>query len=183
MAETDLVELVDEAGRGTGSTTVGEAHAAPGRLHRAFSVVLTRPDGQMLLQRRADAKLRFPGLWTNSCCGHPLPGTDVRDRAALRVREELGVELVDAREVGTFVYRAADASSGHVEREHDHVIVGRCTGDLRPDPDEVSQTEWVTSQRAHELVAAGLVTPWFADVLRLVDEAADTASHTTTGTD
>lgn len=175
MAETDLVELVGEDGVATGSTTVGEAHTAPGRLHRAFSVVLTRPDGRMLLQRRADAKLRFPGLWTNSCCGHPLPSSDVRERAALRVREELGVELVDAREIGTFRYRAADAVSGHVEREHDHVIVGSCTGELRPDPAEVSATEWVTSQRAHELVDAGLVTPWFADVLRLVD--ADTAAR------
>lgn len=172
MAETDLVELVDEHGQAAGSTTVGEAHRAPGQLHRAFSVVLTRPDGRILLQRRADAKLRFAGLWTNSCCGHPLPGSDVRDRAALRVREELGVELLDAREVGTFRYRAADETSGHVEREHDHVIVGRCDGDLRPDPDEVSATEWVTPERAHELVAAGEVTPWFAGVLRVLDEDA-----------
>ncbi|MBO3094591.1 isopentenyl-diphosphate Delta-isomerase [Cellulomonas dongxiuzhuiae] len=171
MAETDLVELVDEDGNGTGTATVGEAHTAPGHLHRAFSVVLTRPDGRILLQRRADAKLRFPGLWTNSCCGHPLPGADLRERAALRVREELGVELVDAREVGAFRYRAPDASSGQVECEHDHVIVGRCSGELRPDPAEVSQTEWVTPQRAHELVAEGQVTPWFADVLRLVATA------------
>ncbi|ADG75928.1 isopentenyl-diphosphate delta-isomerase, type 1 [Cellulomonas flavigena DSM 20109] len=174
MAETDLVELVDEHGRAMGETTVGAAHAAPGRLHRAFSVVLTRPDGRILLQRRAEAKLRFPGLWTNSCCGHPLPGSDVRERAALRVREELGVELVDAREVGTFRYRAADATSGHVEREHDHVIVGSCTGELAPDPAEVAETAWVTTERAHELVAAGEVTPWFADVLRLL-EASRTA--------
>ena len=168
MAETDLVELVDEDGTPTGTTTVGEAHAAPGRLHRAFSVVLTRPDGRMLLQRRAHAKLRFPGLWTNACCGHPLPGSDVRERAALRVREELGVELVDATEVGTFRYRAPDASSGHVEREHDHVLVGRFEGDLDPDPDEVAETRWVTPAEAQALVDAGEVTPWFPDVLRLV---------------
>ncbi|GIG41097.1 isopentenyl-diphosphate Delta-isomerase [Cellulomonas phragmiteti] len=174
MAETDLVELVDEHGDAAGTTTVGQAHAAPGRLHRAFSVVLTRPDGRMLLQRRAETKLRFPGLWTNSCCGHPLPGADLHARAALRVREELGVDLVGAREVGTFRYRAQDAASGHVEREHDHVLVGRCTGELRPDPEEVAEVEWVTPARAHELVAAGVVTPWFADVLRLVD--ADAAS-------
>ncbi|MBO0923496.1 isopentenyl-diphosphate Delta-isomerase [Cellulomonas sp. zg-ZUI199] len=172
MAETDRVELVDEDGRATGTTTVAEAHRAPGRLHRAFSVVLTRPDGRMLLQRRALTKLRFAGLWTNSCCGHPLPGTDLHERAALRVREELGVELVDAREVGTFRYRAPDDVSGHVECEYDHVLVGRCEGELAPDPLEVDGTEWVTPARAHELVAAGVVTPWFADVLRVLDAAA-----------
>ena len=171
MAETDRVELVDEHGAATGETTVADAHRAPGQLHRAFSVVLTRPDGRMLLQRRALSKLRFAGLWTNSCCGHPLPGSDVVERATLRVREELGVDLVDVTEVGTFRYRAGDDVSGHVECEYDHVLLGRCEGEPAPDPLEVAQTEWVTSERAHELVAAGEVTPWFADVLRLVDQA------------
>ncbi len=36
--EKHLVELVDDAGRPVGATTVEEAHTAPGRLHRAFSV-------------------------------------------------------------------------------------------------------------------------------------------------
>ena len=171
MAETDQVELVDEAGRPTGVTTVGQAHRAPGQLHRAFSVMLTRPDGRMLLQCRAASKLRFSGLWTNSCCGHPVPGADVVTRAALRVREELGVELVDAREVGRFRYRAPDLSSGHVESEYDHVLVGAFRGELRPDPREVSRTAWVTPDEARGLVEHGRVTPWFADVLRLVDGA------------
>jgi isopentenyl-diphosphate delta-isomerase len=36
--EAHLVELVDEAGRATGSATVTAAHAGAGQLHRAFSV-------------------------------------------------------------------------------------------------------------------------------------------------
>lgn len=171
MAETDLVELVDEDGRATGTTTVGQAHSAPGRLHRAFSVVLTRPDGRILLQRRAAAKLRFPGLWANSCCGHPLPGADVRERAALRVRQELGVELGDAHEVGVFRYHAADTASGHVEHEHDHVVVGTFDGELRPDPDEVAETRWASLDEARALVAAGDAAPWLPGVLTVLDEA------------
>lgn len=26
----------------------------------------------MLLQKRADEKITFPGMWTNTCCSHPL---------------------------------------------------------------------------------------------------------------
>jgi isopentenyl-diphosphate delta-isomerase len=167
VAETDLVELVDEHGTAGGRTTVAEAHAAPGRLHRAFSVLVTRPDGALLLQRRALVKVRFGGLWTNSCCGHPAPGSDLLTSATTRVRDELGVDLVDAHEVGTFVYRAPDAGSGHVEWEHDHVVVGRVEGELAPDPDEVAETAWVTPAQARALVDAGEVTPWFADVLRV----------------
>lgn len=169
MAETDLVELVDEHGHATGRSTVAVAHAAPGTLHRAFSVLVTGPDG-ILLQRRSLAKTRFGGLWTNTCCGHPAPGADLVGAAVARTRDELGVELVDAREVGSFVYRAPDAGSGHVEFEHDHVVVGRCTGTLAPDPAEVVETAWVDAAQAHALVREGRVTPWFADVLRVADE-------------
>src|SRR5262245_49802763 len=51
--ERDLVELVDTSGGAVGTTTVAEAHAAPGQLHRAFSVLLFDPDGRTLLQQRA----------------------------------------------------------------------------------------------------------------------------------
>lgn len=43
-----------------------------GLLHRAFSVFLFNEDGQLLLQQRADEKITFPGMWTNTCCLHPL---------------------------------------------------------------------------------------------------------------
>lgn len=49
------------------------SNISTGLLHRAFSVFLFRPsDGRLLLQRRADEKITFPGMWTNTCCSHPL---------------------------------------------------------------------------------------------------------------
>jgi isopentenyl-diphosphate delta-isomerase, type 1 len=43
-----------------------------GLLHRAFSVFLFNEDGKLLLQQRADEKITFPSMWTNTCCSHPL---------------------------------------------------------------------------------------------------------------
>ena len=40
--------------------------------HRAFSVFLFNSKGELLLQRRSAAKITFPGLYTNTCCSHPL---------------------------------------------------------------------------------------------------------------
>lgn len=52
-------------------------------LHRAFSVFLFRPcDGKLLLQRRADEKITFPGMWTNTCCSHPLALQDEMEETA-----------------------------------------------------------------------------------------------------
>lgn len=41
-------------------------------LHRAFSVFAFTPNRRLILQRRSLEKITFPGLWTNTCCSHPL---------------------------------------------------------------------------------------------------------------
>jgi isopentenyl-diphosphate Delta-isomerase len=142
--EDHLVELVDDAGRANGDTTVAAAHQPPGQLHRAFSVMLVDPDGQVLLQRRAAVKTRFPLRWANSCCGHPQPGESLTEAANRRLREELGTGPVELTEVGVYVYYAEDPSTGRVEFEYDHVLRGefRPVAPLSPDPDEVAELRW-----------------------------------------
>jgi len=167
--EAVLVELVDEAGRPTGTATVDEAHRAPGRLHRAFSVVLVDPAGRLLLQRRSAAKTRFPLRWANACCGHPTPGRPVVDAALDRLAEEIGVRGVGLAEVGVYVYRADDPATGRVEHEYDHVLVGRVGGDppLSPDPAEVAELRWLPVAAVPGAVAAepSAYAPWLAGVV------------------
>mgnify|MGYP000919705071 CR=1 FL=1 len=76
--------------------------------------------GRILLQRRADTKYHFGGLWTNSCCGHPRPGEPVATAASRRLREEMGIDVV-LEAVASFIYRASDPESGLTEHELDHV--------------------------------------------------------------
>ncbi|SCE85102.1 isopentenyl-diphosphate delta-isomerase [Micromonospora coriariae] len=142
--EEHLVELVDDAGRARGEITVAAAHQPPGHLHRAFSVLLVDPDGQVLLQRRAAVKTRFPLRWANSCCGHPQPGEPLAEAANRRLREELGTGPVELTEVGVYVYYAEDPATGRVEFEYDHVLRGefRPAAPLLPDPDEVAELRW-----------------------------------------
>ena len=70
---------VDAADAITGSANKCDSHRftvqqPAGRLHRAFSVFLFDGDDRLLLQRRARSKITFPGVWTNTCCSHPLHG-------------------------------------------------------------------------------------------------------------
>lgn len=143
--EGHLVELVDDSGRAVGEATVAAAHQPPGRLHRAFSVLLVDPTGRVLLQRRAAVKTRFPLRWANSCCGHPLPGQSLAEAANRRLREELGAGPVTLTEVGVYVYYAEDPATGRVEFEYDHVLHAEFSPDdpLLPDPDEVAELRWV----------------------------------------
>jgi isopentenyl-diphosphate delta-isomerase len=167
--ELELVELVDATGAALGESTVEAAHTAPGALHRAFSVLLTDPDGRTLLQRRAGTKTRFPARWANTCCGHPAPGEGVVDAATRRLGEELGLRSVGLTEIGVYVYRATDPATGRVEHEYDHVLMGRGPVDAAPvpDPAEVSEVRW-----SHPSALTGLIAdrpddyaPWLAGVL------------------
>ncbi|MEV0252489.1 isopentenyl-diphosphate Delta-isomerase [Nocardia sp. NPDC050712] len=167
------VELVDEAGRAVGACPVAEAHTAPGRLHRAFSVLLFDDAGRVLLQQRAGVKTRFPLLWANTCCGHPAPGEPIEAAAAVRLAEELGL-ATPLREVGEFVYQAQDPVTGRVEYEWDHVVIGKlAAGVPRPDPAEVADFVWVSPQELRDAMSAepGNYTPWLAPVLKIATEA------------
>jgi isopentenyl-diphosphate Delta-isomerase len=166
-----LVELVDAAGDPVGTGTVAQAHAPPGRLHRAFSVVLYDETGRTLLQRRAAGKTRFASRWSNACCGHPAPGQDLATAAAARLTAELGLTAT-LTEVGVFTYHAGDPTSGLVEREWDHVLVGRVRHDVEvvADPAEVSEYAWVAPATLDAALAAypDDYTPWLPGVLRTV---------------
>ncbi|HET6762144.1 MAG TPA: NUDIX domain-containing protein, partial [Longimicrobiaceae bacterium] len=83
MAKVEQVILVDPDDREIGAAEKLAAHVDGGALHRAFSVMVFDARGRMLLQRRAAGKYHSPGLWTNTCCGHPRPGEAI-DRAAGR---------------------------------------------------------------------------------------------------
>jgi isopentenyl-diphosphate Delta-isomerase len=173
--ELMLVELVDEAGAAIGSCSVAEAHAAPGRRHRAFSVLLYDQAGRVLLQRRAAVKTRFASRWSNTCCGHPAPGQDTAAAAAQRLVEELGLtpeHTTPLTEIGVYPYDAADPGSGRVEREWDHVLVGTLTsGSPVPDAAEVSDYAWVPPVALRSGLSASPddYTPWLPGVLTVAE--------------
>ncbi|MFC3503693.1 isopentenyl-diphosphate Delta-isomerase [Micromonospora krabiensis] len=184
--EAHLVELVDEHGRAQGETSVAAAHQPPGRLHRAFSVVLVDPDGLVLLQRRAAVKTRFPLRWANSCCGHPGPGESLSEAANRRLREELGVGPVELTEVGVYVYYAEDAATGRVEFEYDHVLRGefRPGAPLRPDSAEVAELRWAepTALEADLRADPQTYAPWLGGVVDRLLHPAEPAAPTTVAT-
>ena len=153
-AASDMLVVVDVRDREVGSATKERVHTE-GLLHRAFSVVLLREGEagcEILLARRAEGKYHSAGLWANSCCSHPRAGEDTVGAAYRRVREELGCEATGLEDVGHFAYRA-DFDDGLVEFEVDHIIFGFCCGEPNPNPEEVSETRWVTPDALSNMIA------------------------------
>lgn len=165
----EQVILVDESDTPIGECEKLAAHQSGGRLHRAFSVFIFNEEGKLLLQRRAVKKYHFGGLWTNTCCSHPRPGETTLAAAQRRLTEELGF-TTELTELGSFLYRAEDSTSGLTEHELDHVFVGHFSDAPSPNPDEVMDWCW----QAMDEVEAELsrhperFTPWFPLALRYV---------------
>jgi len=169
---SQLVELVTESGVHCGQSTVDGAHLAPGLKHRAFSILLVDDAGRLLLQRRSAYKTRFPLRWANACCGHPAPGQPVPKAAARRLFEELSVSGVELAELGVYSYVATDPATGQVEREWDHVLLGRVDPDspMNPDPAEVAEVRWISPAELRFSLQAEpeFYVPWLNGVVALL---------------
>jgi isopentenyl-diphosphate delta-isomerase len=153
----ELVVLVDELGAPIGSTPKATVHTTETPLHLAFSCHVFNDRGQILVTRRALEKKTWPGVWTNSFCGHPAPGENTEDALHRRASRELGLTVTDVREaIPDFRYRAVDAS-GIVEYEICPVFIATAVGEPQPAADEVAEYHWADSL---ELLAAVTATPW-----------------------
>ena len=151
------VILVDNEGQKVGTADKYLVHTTETPLHLAFSTHVYSPDGRILVTRRALGKLTWPGVWTNSFCGHPGPGESNQDAVVRRAQRELGLQLRDiAVAVPDFRYRAVDAS-GIVENEICPVFTAVAEADPVPAADEVM--DWIWTDPA-ELVQAVRLTPW-----------------------
>jgi isopentenyl-diphosphate delta-isomerase, type 1 len=128
------VILVNEQDEPTGVMEKMEAHRKA-VLHRAFSVFIFNSKGEMLLQQRAMGKYHSAGLWTNTCCSHPVPGEETIDAANRRLQEEMGFSTTLIK-IFDFVYKH-EFEHGLTEYEFDHVFVGVYDGSIAPDKTEV----------------------------------------------
>ena len=106
----------------------------------------------MLLQQRAWTKQTWPGIWSNACCGHPLPGEAIETAAHRRLNDELGLTEVELKlALPHFRYRAE--YRGIVENEICPVFIGACNLSPMPNPIEVAATRWIAWQDFLELEA------------------------------
>ncbi|GAA2724646.1 isopentenyl-diphosphate Delta-isomerase [Cellulomonas aerilata] len=167
MSPAELVVLLDESGTHIGVADKAEVHTPTTSLHLAFSCHVFDEQGRVLVTRRALGKRTWPGVWTNSFCGHPGPDEPMEDAVARRGLQELGlaltaIELVDP----DFRYRATDAS-GIVENEICPIYFARTTQAPAANPDEVMDCVWLMPAELRRAVEAApwAMSPWLVSSL------------------
>lgn len=169
----ELIVLVDDEGRAIGSMPKPLVHHGETPLHRAFSAYLFDDAGRLLVTRRAQGKQTFPGMWTNTVCGHPAPGEDDAAAIARRARFELGLEVADVRPaLPGYRYRAE--FRGVVENEICPVYLGRFSGSPVPEATEVGEWElldWAAFRERQETEGDHAWSPWCREQAQLIEAA------------
>jgi isopentenyl-diphosphate delta-isomerase len=163
MAGDEFVVLCDDGGRAIGTQSKATVHHASTPLHLAFSCYVFDDADRVLVTRRATGKPTWPGVRTNSCCGHPLPDEPMADGIGRRLRHELGLTPVRLDLVlPTFRYQAI-MTDGTMENELCPVYRAVVdAADLQPNTAEVADAWWQTWPEFNATAADpdDVLSPW-----------------------
>ena len=165
----DMIVYCDEEGRATGTARKLPAHNTDTKRHLAFSVFLFNTKGEVLLQQRALTKKTWPGIWSNSCCGHVMLHEKTEAAARRRLKYELGLK-VGKLDLVLPDYRYRAEKDGVVENEICPVYVGRASAQPVPNPAEVNDVRWLDWERFVEEVSdpANGYSPWAREEVELL---------------
>jgi isopentenyldiphosphate isomerase len=147
-----LVEWVDDDGR-VREIVPRSRVRAENLLHRSVFVVVRSSRGELLVHRRAAWKDVWPGYWDLAAGGLCGVGEPWAAAARRELAEEVGIEVVGLRHLGSFAYRDSQvAELAHVfETDHD--------GPFRFGDGEVTEVDWVAPADLEEWTASRAVCP------------------------
>ncbi|HEX3284696.1 MAG TPA: isopentenyl-diphosphate Delta-isomerase [Mycobacterium sp.] len=184
-SDDELLILVDGQDREIGFLAKADAHLGCGTLHRAFSLFVFNPAGELLLQQRATGKRLWPRYWSNTCCSHPRRGEQMDSAIRRRLQEELGLSA-ELEFLFKFQYQTQYDSQG-AEHELCWVYAGRSAESPRMNVNEVAAWRYVTPQALQAEIARApeTFTPWFklewARILRAHARVLGTTEPTASG--
>lgn len=154
----ELIERVDEQDRVL--EVVERAEAVRRRwIHRIATTICRDPMGRILVLRRAEGHVRFPGHYDVMVGGAVGAGESYEDAAARELVEELGAG-VPVRFLFKFLFQ--DGISPVWFGVHEALIAEP----LAPDPSEIAWHAWLTELELRKVVNRGPFVPGGREALR-----------------
>jgi isopentenyl-diphosphate Delta-isomerase len=168
----DIV-LVNLTGKEIGTALKLPSHCEITPLHLAFSCYVFNDKGEFLATQRAHTKKVWPGVWTNSVCGHPAPGESMHDAINRRLEYELGMTASGIETLLTRYIYKTPPYNGIIEHEFCPVYIARATSDPQPNPMEVEAYKWMKWQdyvKQAEADAKDKFSWWCKDQLKIIKD-------------
>ena len=141
----------------------GDRRLANGEYHLTAHVCLFAGDGRMVIQRRADFKGLWGGLWDISASGSVLAGESSLAGAQRELFEEIGVKADFGAGVPIMTFYGADCISDY------YVALAEIEpSDLTLQFSEVSAVRLATREEVLELAKEGKFVPYKRSFLELI---------------
>ncbi|MBR0374746.1 MAG: NUDIX domain-containing protein [Mogibacterium sp.] len=164
----EIIDLYDVDRVPTGQTAVRGERLPEGTYRMVIHVCIFNSKGEMLIQRRADDIVRWPGLWDVSVGGGSSAGDTSRTTAERETAEELGLhfDFSEARPVITVNFSDGFDDFYTVRRDVD-------LADLHLQEDEVADARWASLAEIEAMIDDGSFIPYEKNLLRYLFFARD----------
>lgn len=169
----EFLILVDSNDNPIGSEEKVKCHLPNGKLHRAFTVLLFNKDDKLLLTRRSQSKMLWPGDWDGTVASHPRKTETYVSSAERRLPEEIG-DSCNLDYLFKFEYHVPYKNIGS-ENEICGTLIGKVSESfqIRLVEDEISEIKWVDEKELFVDIEknAQMYCPWMLVALYLLPES------------
>lgn len=156
----EIIDLYDVNREHTGLTAVRGEKLLEGTYRMVVHVCIFNSKGGMLIQKRADDIVRWPGMWDISVGGGASAGDDSRSAAERETAEELGlhIDFSNRRPVITVNFRDGFDDFYTVQK------------DISPDElhlqkEEVADAKWASREEIEAMIDEGIFIPYQKELL------------------
>ena len=168
----EYVILVDENDNPVGKEEKVKCHLPNGKLHRAFTALIYNKEGKLLLTRRSDSKMLWPGDWDGTVASHPRESETYESSAERRIPEEIGITC-EMNYVNKFEYHIPYKNIGS-ENEGCGTLLGVMNNfdESSLIKDEISEIKWIAPDELKIELENNrdVYCPWMVIALYYLDE-------------
>jgi len=139
----EYVILVDQDDNPIGKEDKVKCHLPNGKLHRAFTALIFNGEGKLLLTKRSEGKMLWPGYWDGTVASHPRESETYVSSAERRMPEEIGI-VCKMNYMNKFEYHVPYKDIGS-ENEICGTLIG-IVDDFNETcliKDEISEIKWI----------------------------------------
>jgi len=140
----EYVIVVDQNDVPIGIEEKVKCHLPNGKLHRAFTALLFDLTGKLLLTKRSEDKMLWPGDWDGTVASHPRKSEEYANAGERRLLEEIGVSC-QLEYLFKFEYHVPYKNVGS-ENEICGTLIGivEDPSNIKPIKEEISDIKWVS---------------------------------------
>ena len=169
----EYVILVDQNDHPIGKEEKVKCHLPNGKLHRAFTTLIFNGEGKLLLTKRSDKKMLWPGYWDGTVASHPRESETYVSSAERRMPEEIGIDC-KMNYMNKFEYHVLYKDIGS-ENEICGTLIG-IVDDFDETcliKDEISEIKWIDPDELKNELQQNMdvYCPWMVIALYFLDRS------------